>query len=170
MSRHPEKCQYFADGARVRQYVAVGAALYNLYPESRLLSSEIGGIGFAFHGKILDGAGLATPDALKYHPMKVPEERSSGMTGAIPVGYVREMKPELIVSLDVFIEDFLKSDEVQFCSRTMYPIYVESDMRIAPSKVLWNSRHLNVFVRKTNSLFPQEISAVWADAEKSSNR
>ena len=54
----------------------------------------------------MDGAGLVSPRFLKYHPLPVPRDRSSGMIGAIPPGAVQEAQPDLIVSMEVFTEAF----------------------------------------------------------------
>ena len=89
---------------------------------------------------------LAVP--IHHHPMAVPRERRNGATGAIPVGFVRETRPELIVSLDVFIEAFLRSEIRRAYVRYEEPIYVEEDLRLAASSKLWQSRALNVFIRR----------------------
>jgi hypothetical protein len=60
----------FLAGARVRQYIRVGKSLFDQYPQAKLMTSEIGGLGYGFKGYIMDGAGLVTPLALAYHPLK----------------------------------------------------------------------------------------------------
>jgi hypothetical protein len=152
----PELYRYFAQNARVRKYVEVGQQLFERYPDATLMSSEIGGLGRGFRGRVVDGVGLISPAALKYHPMRVPEERSLGYIGAIPVGYVREVRPELIVSLDVFIESFVRSELRDEYDWTREPIYVERDLRVARSPVLWGSKALNVFVRKDVASAPSQ--------------
>lgn len=99
-----------ATGLRVQRYLEVGKLLYELYPNARLLTSEIGGLGYAFGGEIVDGAGLITPAALAYHPMQVPEQRRNGRIGAIPAAFVYQEMPELIVSYEVFVQEFEASD------------------------------------------------------------
>lgn len=138
----------FPYGARVRGYIRLGEYLYGQYPRATLMTSEIGGLGYGFRGRIADGAGLVTPEALVYHPMKVPEERSGGGIGAIPVGFVREMSPELIVSYDMFVESFLVSDVRDDYIRMQCPMFVREDELIYGQPELWGSKHLNVFVRK----------------------
>ncbi len=144
----PVYYQDFGPGARVRRYLKIGKELYAQYPDARLLTSEIGGLGYSFRGYILDGAGLVSPDAQQYHPMKVPEERSHGSIGAIPVGYVEATQPDIIVSYDIFIEDFMRSPLRGLYTHTQYPLYLDDDMRYDPQATLWNSRYLNVFIRK----------------------
>ena len=139
----------FLTGARVRQYMQTGKVLNGLYPNATLLSSEIGGLGKTFKGKIIDGAGIVTPAALQFHPMEVPLERKSGAIGAIPLGLVKQAKPELIVSYDIFIESFLKSELRNDYEATIYPVFLEEDrQKLKTDESLWGIESLYVFVRK----------------------
>ncbi|HOU14865.1 MAG TPA: hypothetical protein PKZ84_17290 [Anaerolineae bacterium] len=140
----------FGPGARVKQYLAMGKTLYTQFPTASLLTSEIGGLGYGFRGYILDGVGLVSPEALLYHPMQVPEERSSGSIGAIPVEFIATTQPDLIVSYDVFIEAFLQSEVVKQYARARCPLFLDDDMARLPGAVFWESRYLNVFARKNS--------------------
>jgi hypothetical protein len=140
--------QRFEEGARARKYIQVGETLYQKYPDATLLSSEIGGLGWGFGGYIADGAGLITPQAQKYHPMKIPEERSSELFGAIPVGIVTELKPEIIVSYDVFNEAFIRSEASNQYIQFIEPNFVEEDLLRSPDGTVFGSKHLNIFIRK----------------------
>jgi len=144
----PSQYRYFAQNARARKYLETGARLFKRFPDARLMSSEVGGLGYTFRGRIIDGVGLVSPQALRHHPMKVPEERSYGFIGAIPVSFVEEMEPELIVGLDIFVEDLLRSEIASHYNLTREPVYTADDLRIAPSPVIWWSRHLNIMIRK----------------------
>jgi hypothetical protein len=93
---------------RVQEYLAVGRAVRSACPTGRLMTSEIGGLGEGFRGTILDGFGLASPEAMKFHPMRVPEDRSGGYIGAIPIGFVNEARPDVIVSYPTFAESIIK--------------------------------------------------------------
>ncbi len=137
----------FASGARVRRYIETGRMLYDLYPDATLLSSEIGGLGYGFHGRIIDAVGLASPSALRYHPMAIPEERSNGAIGAIPVGFVEEVNPDIIVTYEVFAESLLRSDAIKRYTRTEYPVFIASDASIALVMEVFSSRHFYVFIR-----------------------
>jgi hypothetical protein len=106
---------------RTREYILVGRAIDSVCPRAKLMTSEIGGLGEGFPGEILDGLGLATPAATKYHPMRVPEERSSGRIGAIPVGFVAEMKPDVIVSYGISSEAVRKYYDPSVYSISEYP-------------------------------------------------
>ncbi len=102
----PGKSPHADTGIRVQRYLEVGSLLGQLHPDWKLLTSEIGGLGYAFGGEIIDGAGLVTPRALAFHPMKVPEQRRSGRIGAIPAAFVGQEMPELIVSYEIFVKEF----------------------------------------------------------------
>ena len=43
-----------------------GAHLAGIFPNSRLMTSEIGGLGYGFPGPLDDGIGLISPEASKY--------------------------------------------------------------------------------------------------------
>jgi len=144
----PVYYQDFGAGARVRHYLQIGKELFEQYPDARLLTSEIGGLGYSFRGYIWDGAGLVSPAALRYHPMKVPEERSHGSIGAIPVKFIEDTRPDIIVSYDTFIEDFVRSAIRDSYTQTQYPLYLPDDMSYDPQVRLWGSQYLNVFIRK----------------------
>ncbi len=138
----------FERGARARQYVQIGEALYRHFPAATLLTSEIGGLGYGFSGYIADGAGLISPNALKYHPMKVPEERSNGTIGAIPSGYVAEVNPELIVSHEIFVEAFRRSPVAAGYAMWTCSPYTDSDLVQSQRRTIWKNSRLFVFVRR----------------------
>jgi hypothetical protein len=108
----PNWFQNFGMGGRVRAYQYIGEVLYRYFPDSALMTSEIGGLGYTFRGYIADGVGLISKEALKYHPLSIPDQRRHGADGAIPVGYIREVNPGLVVSYERFIDAFMMSDLV----------------------------------------------------------
>lgn len=67
----------------------------------RVCISEIGAFGYHYHGRILDGLGLVSPEVLRYHPVSA-TLRPSGLAGVIPPQVARDFLPEFVVSLDVF--------------------------------------------------------------------
>jgi hypothetical protein len=91
------------------------------------MTSEIGALGHSFHGYVYDGLGLTNPDALKYHPMKVPQARHSGDVGAIPAGYVNEKHPDVIVSYDTFAEAVLRSSAMESYIDRAFPVFLPAD-------------------------------------------
>ena len=112
------------------------------------MSSEIGGLGYTFKGHIVDAAGLTSPEALRFHPMKIPEERSGGEIGAIPVGFVEEVRPDVIVSYDIFIEAFLRSNIRFDYVRIKKPLFLQDDMAFYSPATFWSSYNLNIFYLK----------------------
>ncbi len=143
-----ERYGYFAENARARKYLEVGGRLFERFPDARLMSSEIGALGYAFKGRIVDGVGLISPQALKHHPMRVPEQRSYGYIGAIPAAFVEEASPELIVALDIFVEELLRSEVASHYAMFREPVYIDEDLQFVPSPMVWWSRHLNIMIRK----------------------
>ena len=139
----------FEGGSRVKRYLQVGRILNEEYPKASLLSSEIGALGYSFKGEILDAVGLASSGALDYHPMKVPDERTSGLLGAIPPAYVRSIMPDIIVSYDLFAQALLNDDIVDRYNAIVIPAYLPEDEIYSASKTIWGSRYIRVYIRKT---------------------
>ncbi len=145
---HTEKISLVSESARTHEYLAVGDALRQTCPASDLMTSEIGALSYAFQGHVLDGFGLASPDAIKYHPMRVPEERAAPWLGAIPTGYVREKKPDLIVTFDIFGAAVLRSrDILAEYDDLVYAPVIPSD-RVAGIGAPWGIKALHVLVKK----------------------
>lgn len=142
------KFSNFKSGARVQKYLEISKQLYLKYPNVTLLTSEIGGLGYGFKGYILDGMGLIQPLCLKYHPMSIPNQRSSGGIGAIPVGCVKEVLPEIIVSYDIFIESLSKNNILGKYNHYIEPIFTSTDMKLTTSHEIWGSTKLNIYIRK----------------------
>ena len=95
---------------RTYEYQKIGDFLYDQCPTCSLVTSEVGALGWSFKGNVFDGFGLGDPKAITFHPLKVPEERSSYAIGAIPPKYIEFRNPDFIVSLPIFIEKFLELD------------------------------------------------------------
>jgi hypothetical protein len=133
----------FLYSARVRNYIEVAKGLDKEYPNARLMTSEIGGIGYGFQGYIYDGVGLVSPDALKFHPLQ-----GANSIGGIPAGFVAEKNPELIVSYDVFMQDLENSPVLENYVRIKLPVLLPDDLRRAGPGRIFNSDALNVFIRK----------------------
>lgn len=138
--------RYHSLGLRVHQYLNIGQQLTAEYPDTTLLTSEVGGLGWAFPGKIIDAAGIITPDALQYHPLAVPNERSSGSLGAIPPAAVRDYQPDLIVSMETFSEALREAmangqfPEYQLMHN--YPVLADDDT------TLWGAKWIQVYTRQ----------------------
>jgi hypothetical protein len=145
----------FPLAARVHEYRRIGAALDGVCPFGVLMTSEIGGLGWEFHGEILDGAGLASPEAIHYHPMRVPQERSSGSLGEIPAAFVRDRRPDLIVSYDVLAESALPAARSLGYIDYSHPLFIRKD-RVGMDR-LWDARRMHVLVAPDGRCSPVAI-------------
>ena len=121
------------------------------------MTSEVGGLGDGFPGEILDGFGLMTSAALKYHPMKVPQERSSGLIGAIPVGFVREQHPDVIVSYLIFAEDVLRNAAALGYIDSTYPPLLPSVLAHTPNA--FGLGYLHVLVAQQSRCSYDQVTA-----------
>lgn len=99
---------------RVSHYLKIGAGLELECPNCTLLTSEIGGLGYTFKGTVYDAFGLGDPEAIKFHPLKVPEERSGYGVGAIPPKYVEMRDPDFVVSMPIFSEAFRMNQGLKY--------------------------------------------------------
>jgi hypothetical protein len=134
----------FAEPARVHEYKRIGATLNTVCPDSSLMTQEVGGLGWSFHGLILDGAGLASPEAIQYHPMRVPEERSSGLYGELPGGFVHDYHPDVIVSYDSIAESALPVAVEAGYLDYSFPIFDREDRPYVHS--LWGAKNMHVLI------------------------
>ncbi|HUE30664.1 MAG TPA: hypothetical protein VMR79_07300 [Verrucomicrobiae bacterium] len=88
--------------ARVYQYAAIARWLNErVGPSERVCLSEIGALGYYFHGRVLDGLGLVSSEALRYQPTAL---RSNPLRGTLPPPLVHDLRPEYVVSMDIFAE------------------------------------------------------------------
>lgn len=151
----PGKTSDFEAAARVNEYRRIGSALYSVRPDGDLMTSEIGGLGWGFHGNILDGLGLASPEAIHYHPLRVPEDRTSGMWGEIPAGFIRDRHPDMIVSYDMFAESALPAALSLRYIEFSYPLFVREDRTSA--KKLWMAQRMLVLVAPNGHCSPPQV-------------
>lgn len=90
--------------AAYRQAAAVLAP--ELTRSSVIVAPEIGALGDASNARILDSAGLVSPEALRYYPLPPLKHANN----AVPAALVRDRLPDAVVSLDTFIADTLERD------------------------------------------------------------
>jgi hypothetical protein len=110
--RMPVANEQFRATMRAEQYRRIARDLKASLPNGTMLSPEVGALGWDYYpNKIFDAVGLVTPSALKYHPMKVPEERRGGWLGAIPVGTIEEFHPDIVVAWSMVSEAFRRALE-----------------------------------------------------------
>jgi hypothetical protein len=77
-----------------------------------ILMPEIGELGFILDQvKVLDAAGLVSPEAIPYLPIP-PEQRAGLGVSAIPRGLLRDYRPDMLIFLDVFAVNGIAADPV----------------------------------------------------------
>jgi acetamidase/formamidase len=158
---NPASYPYFESGARARGLLDVGARILSQYGSGvRVLAPEIGALGFSFPGKVLDAAGLVTPAALRYHPLQVPGQRSAGFIGAAPASFIAETKPDVVVGLSIFFEEFLRSTADQEYRRSTVSPLVPSDRILHPDGRVFGTSQLFVFTRIGLEPFASDDSGV----------
>jgi hypothetical protein len=139
-------------GLRVKRYLEVGAELAQRFPGSTLMTSEVGALGWEFDGRIIDAAGVTSPECLRYHPVSVPEDRDSGILGAIPPQAVIDIRPHLLVSMDLFSKGVRREMDggtiVGYRLLSEHPVTSMGPEGHRPDNlVLWGARRTQVFVR-----------------------
>jgi hypothetical protein len=117
----------------VQDYINIGKELRSQFPSAKVLSPEIGALGWGFKGYIYDAVGLATPAALQFHPLRIPEERRSHWHGSIPPKMVEAFLPDVIVTPVGLAQAFLAS-----------PVINQYTQSTAPS---FYSKHILTFFR-----------------------
>jgi hypothetical protein len=119
--------------ARVHEYLLLGSSLNTACSNGTLLTSEIGGLGYSYHGKVLDGLGLVTPEAIAYHPLRFPEDSPTGTEGAIPPRFARATLPDLIVTYYVWGEATIREGREMNYTEFIIPPFPEYDYAPANS-------------------------------------
>ncbi len=142
--------RYSLRSARVQTYLKLSKVFSRYTNENtRLMVAEIGAISKYYPGVILDGVGLATPEALKYHPLDIPNQRSHGSIGAIPKSFFELQEPDLVVGYDLFIMGVSKSEKLQNYHIIRLPLFASEWVhKLANQHTFWGSRNLYVFIRK----------------------
>jgi hypothetical protein len=67
--------------------------------------------------------------------------------GAIPAAFAELERPELIVSMDPFIEEFVRSPISKSYRRYRFPLYLAEDTLPGTTPMLWGATSISVFVR-----------------------
>ncbi|RMG43321.1 MAG: hypothetical protein D6719_04105 [Candidatus Dadabacteria bacterium] len=138
----------FIQGARTRLYAKIARELSKQLPDKTLLSSEVGALGYYYQGRVIDAAGVTGSGALKYHPMSIPDQRAHGLLGAIPVGFVEEASPDIIVSYDIFDQALINSEAASNYKITFHPILLASDLRKLKGKAnMWGAKSLHIMYK-----------------------
>lgn len=152
-SQQYELSRDFIQNVRVQTYAQLGSELgESSSAVTSIVASEIGALSWAFPGSVLDGVGLVSPGALKYHPMKVPEQRSAEALGAIPAGFVREHEAKWIVSMPILMEEVAKESlagQLPYRKERGIPVFSGGKLpeNTRMPKDLWGNAEIEVWVR-----------------------
>jgi hypothetical protein len=127
---------------RNEAYYAIAHTIGERIPAgTTILMPEIGEVAFYMpHVKVLDSAGLVSPEALPYHPVNDELGVSPNM-GVIPPQMVADYQPDMIITLEV-LGRFALIDEAWF-QEQYTPV-----ITMTGSWLPWDSKALYVFSRK----------------------
>jgi hypothetical protein len=93
---------------RERALLIVGAELNQTLPSDAVIAApEIGALGYASQLRILDTVGLVSPVAVGYYPLP-PEQLV--VDNAVPARLIDDQQPDVVVSLDAFVQRSLLTD------------------------------------------------------------
>ncbi len=105
--------QYSSEARRQLLYRELAQHIKPFLPAGTvILMPEIGELGFILDQvKVLDAAGLVSPEAIPYLPIP-PEQRAGLGVSAIPPGLMRDYRPDMLIFLDVFAVNGVAVDPV----------------------------------------------------------
>lgn len=146
---------FFEAGARARQLRVVGSVLERYAPEAKILAPEVGALGYEFSGPITDAVGLATPRAVKFHPLSVPGQRPTGFHGGVPAAFVAEEAPDFIVGLDALMRDLMLSPQANQYEVIALPPVRGDDYAGLPQGTVFGSANLLILIRR-------ELASDWS--------
>lgn len=108
----PQRFSEYDGGVRAQVYREAGRYITQHCADCVVMAAEVGSIGYEFRGRILDAAGLVSPEAVKYH-QETSESERNGLGGYVPAAFVAAAKPEILLGLDSFLEGVKKSGGLQ---------------------------------------------------------
>ena len=147
-SRNFAYLPFFESGARARKLRHLGEWLALEHASAKVAAPEIGALGFSFPGNIEDTVGLASPGALRFHPLTVPSQRPTGYHGGVPAALIEQSRPDIVVGLDVFMTDFINAPvSSRYEIRKVPPVLEEDRARLGPAKV-FGADSLIIAIRK----------------------
>jgi hypothetical protein len=86
-------------------YEQIGTQLreeYNVTPETRVASADIGAVGYFSRATIIDTVGLVTPELRRYYP-NPPELIVEGQNYAVPPQLILDTQPTYFVTMEAFV-------------------------------------------------------------------
>ncbi len=133
--------------SRTFQYINIARLLDSrLRPGTVVCVAEIGAFGYYYHGPILDGVGLVSPEALQYHPNPL---RRSPLFGAIPPQLVHDLRPPYVVAMDIFAE-YVWADpwfEQNYALLGRWPLFAGPARWHDLPTDMWGGREMRVYRR-----------------------
>lgn len=139
---------FFESGARARKLRHLGEWLALEHGSAKVAAPEIGALGFSFPGYIEDTVGLASPGALRFHPLKVPSQRPTGYHGGVPAALIEQDRPDIVIGLDVLMTDFINAPiSSRYEIRKVPPVLEEDRARLGATKV-FGADSLIIAIRK----------------------
>jgi hypothetical protein len=147
-SRNFAYLPFFESGARARKLRHLGEWLALEHASAKVAAPEIGALGFSFPGYIADTIGLASPEALRFHPLKVPSQRPTGYHGGAPAAFIEQSRPDIVIGLDVLMTDFMNAPVLsRYEIRKVPPVLEEDRARLGNVKV-FGAEALIIAIRK----------------------
>ena len=138
-------------GGRVQQYLKIGEMLQQKMPNATVMTPEIGGLGWAFHGKIIDSAALVSPDFLKYYLNQTAKQAIERFFVRIPLAAIQEFNPDMIVGLNVWtteVANAIKTGQLRgYHLVKSYPIVPPEQLRVGESVTFWGSSSIEVYAK-----------------------
>ena len=131
------------DGTRLRilTYRTIGEQLTALTSGSGSIATpEVGALGYYFAGRMIDAAGLVSPEAIRFLP--VPEDQRMGpAAGAISVELVRSTYPDWVVTMPIFAQNSLLQSD-------WFRKYYKLEASVPLPKICFDSLNVLVFKRR----------------------
>ena len=141
----PSLSPQYLSGSRAEMLNVIGTQLKACSPNAAVMAPEIGALGYAFGGKVIDGVGLASNEAISFHPLKIPQQRANGTIGGVPAQFARQENPEFIVGLPRLMQDLSNSEEIsQRYVKELIPLRDASGKSIS----VWGNQSIEVYRRR----------------------
>jgi hypothetical protein len=166
----PSISRDFLTEARVRAYLKVAGTVEDFCPSCRIVTSEIGAIGWQHHGEVLDGFGLASSRALTLKKIAKVRGLISYSSGEIAPGFIEENHPEIIITYEIFGRAAKEMGEMSAYRAILLPVYLKPDLDEITKRSgvinpeLWGSKHLEVYVRRDREDLFEPIRNALLDA------
>ncbi len=133
---------------RVQRYIEVGQGIYSILPNATLLTNEIGGLGYSFKGKIIDAAGLISPELFTILEKESSDQNNQKTSGTIPAELVEEIKPDIVISFPLLAGSFEGSYAHLNYEKFSVPAISQEWQAKTGHKLIWGSPDLYIYVNR----------------------